>query len=459
MPPLPLFSSPQRDLKHLPERPFLEGRLLYLGNILSRKTFSISYTTKVTTPSYSTGRLINEFFLSTGDILAIITALEFEGNLLQVSTPKSALDSASASTDNIAKMPVTSAPIPTNNTSEDPVACSPINLPHSKGSITMSPSADDKCNPKRMKETLEQLRYPAEYTYSPPTWDKGKVEHATMMRMAEREKEDGRSLLVNYGNMEDGIRVRCQPNPSPLAMDDEHRKTTWIYVVSPEASHITKRITLDQLPEWEAKGWKEFHVRRDHIAEGTDFDKRKISLIQDVYTTDKPAMDTLWIFPTGVCLSEISDDVIWDSNKLIHPNGVKAITSTSDVFIGPLEEGSSATATSQGHHVKHPRPRQVGAGWGDYDHYHEWQLGGRKVMSHMVPEKSWPTSIPDTVRFEITSGKPRPGDVFSTENEIFDEPLGDAFPRSSPIGLRERLLKSEETKANRNNKKPSRHRR
>ncbi|KAG8350211.1 hypothetical protein FVEN_g13068 [Fusarium venenatum] len=74
---MPPLRSPQRDLKHLSERPFLEGRLLYLGNIpynATSKTFSISSTKKVTAPSHFAGRQITKFFLSTGDILAIVSS-------------------------------------------------------------------------------------------------------------------------------------------------------------------------------------------------------------------------------------------------------------------------------------------------------------------------------------------------------------------------------------------------
>ncbi|KAL6922285.1 hypothetical protein FSST1_006311 [Fusarium sambucinum] len=180
--------------------------------------------------------------------------------------------------------------------------------------------------------------------------------------------------------------------------------------------------------------------------------KRKISLIHDVQKTDNPVEDTLWLFPNEICISEKCDDVIWNRNKLLYPGGVKAVVPTSDVFIGPLEEGSHATTTSQGHHVKHPRPAGVGPGWGDYDHYQGWQLRGRKVMSHMVPDKRWPTSIPANVEFEITTdGEPKPGDIINTANELFDELHYETFT-TKPIGLRERLEKVERAKADRDKK-------
>ncbi|KAF0635875.1 hypothetical protein FPSE5266_09767 [Fusarium pseudograminearum] len=330
--------------------------------------------------------------------------------------------------------------------SSRPVGTAPA--PPSKGGRAVDDSA--KCDPVRMKEALMDLRYPPEYTYS-KDWNKSQVQHATKIRMLEREKEDQTSLIVAYGDDKKDLRVRCQAVPSPLASDDKHRDKTWIYVLSPEADSITKRITLDELPKWKAQGWKEFHVRKSPLVEGTDFETRKISLIHDVYTTDNPVNDTSRFFKTGIAISEKSDNITWTPERLLtSKDGAQAVVATSKEFIGPLDhEHSHLTATSRGHHIKYPRPGKVGPGWGDYDQYQEWQLRGRKVTSDMVPEKIWDNSIPETVAFNIIKdGRAVAGDRVNTVNEKFDEEVfGERV--SNPVGLCERIKKDEERAPNR----------
>ncbi|KAF5228420.1 hypothetical protein FAUST_11089 [Fusarium austroamericanum] len=330
----------------------------------------------------------------------------------------------------------------------DPVA------PVSKATPTASRpvgTVDDsaKCDPVRMKEALMDLRYPPEYMYS-KGWNKSQVEHATMMRMLDREKENQTSLVVAYGDKEKTLRTRCQAVPSPLDIDDKHRDKIWMYVVSPQVSSITKRITLDELPKWEAEGWKEFHVAEDCLVEGTDFETRKIPLIQDVYTTDNPVNDTLRIFKTGVAMSEKSDGITWTTERLLtSQDGVQAIVATSKGFIGPNDhEHRLVSAISRGHHIKYPRPGKVGPGWGDYDHYQEWQAQGRKVTSDMVPEKICDNSTPEVVEFEIITDEGSvPGDRVNTVNKMFDEGYDENI--SNLMGLWERLKKDEGRNVNR----------
>ncbi|PTD03050.1 hypothetical protein FCULG_00009214 [Fusarium culmorum] len=280
------------------------------------------------------------------------------------------------------------------STASRPVGTAPAPPPRDCGTVDDSA----KCDPVRMKEALMDLRYPPAYTYS-KGWNKSQVEHATMMRMLDWGKEDQISLVVAYGNDEKTLQVRCQAVPSPLDIDAKHRDKIWIYVVSPQASSITKRITLDELPKWKAQGWKEFHVAEDSSVEGTDFETRKIPLIQDVYTTGNPVNDTLRNFKTRVAISERSDGISWTTEHLLtSQDGAQAVVATSKEFIGPLDhEHSLVCATSRGHHIKYPRPGKVGPGWGDYDHYQEWQAQGRKVTSDMVPEKIWDNSMPEVV--------------------------------------------------------------
>ncbi|CEI67431.1 unnamed protein product [Fusarium venenatum] len=132
---MPPLRSPQRDLKHLSERPFLEGRLFAITlcwpsdhQILPKHWRHLSYCVVEFPTKEMTQEATNR-----------IPALEFEGSLLQVSVPKAASDPAQTTNDTTER-PVTCAPTPTDSTAGKPVVSAPMNLPHGKGSITMSSS-------------------------------------------------------------------------------------------------------------------------------------------------------------------------------------------------------------------------------------------------------------------------------------------------------------------------------
>lgn len=51
-------------------------------------------------------------------------------------------------------------------------------------------------------------------------------------------------------------------------------------------------------------------------------------------------------------------------------------------------------ATSRGHIIMHSRPARVGAGWGQFDDFMEWQSHGRHLDQSMVEELNWGSERP-----------------------------------------------------------------
>lgn len=97
------------------------------------------------------------------------------------------------------------------------------------------------------------------------------------------------------------------------------------------------------------------------------------------------------MFATGIALSRQCDGLEWQPGQLLGDDPeARAPISHSSTFLSPAQVATNLpSATSRGHLPKFPRPAQVGAGWGDFDIFHEWQLHGREVKRTLVKEKEW----------------------------------------------------------------------
>lgn len=182
-----------------------------------------------------------------------------------------------------------------------------------------------------------------------------------------------------------------QRNPSPASQNTADWNKNWIQVVkgNPGKQEL-KNIELDRLPEFEAAGWQRWlHAGRPMKKEGSDADPRKILKIEDVWTTDAPYKDTARIFAAGIEMSCRQDGLSWKPGQLLGLDPLaKALLSYSPTFIPPSESSSNLqSATSRSHIPKFPRPAGIGAGWGDFDLFRQWQIHGRQVRAEMVENK------------------------------------------------------------------------
>lgn len=123
--------------------------------------------------------------------------------------------------------------------------------------------------------------------------------------------------------------------------------------------------------------------------------------IEDVWEYDNPTLDTPDLFALGIELSRQSDGIEWKPHRLIGPDPrARALVSTSKTFVPDSQLPSGLpSSTSRGHQPNIPRPAYVGAGWGDHDKFHEWQIHGRALTENMVEDKVWQHEDPPTLRF------------------------------------------------------------
>ncbi|KAJ3523858.1 hypothetical protein NM208_g12292 [Fusarium decemcellulare] len=130
-------------------------------------------------------------------------------------------------------------------------------------------------------------------------------------------------------------------------------------------------------------------------------DTRDIPTLEDTIDKEQPWNDTMTLFADAIAISEQCDKIIWKPDTQLGKDDAraKAPTSTSPVFSPPgTLDPNLPSLTSRGHQPKYQRPERVGAGWGGYDLFHEWQLSGRHPPKEQVKEKEkdWIKTFGDT---------------------------------------------------------------
>ncbi|KAF5566435.1 hypothetical protein FNAPI_1138 [Fusarium napiforme] len=295
---------------------------------------------------------------------------------------------------------------------------------------------DAATSAERIRNTLQRLEYPDEYSCS-DCWLKIDVENAVMGRIIERENDSGSLSSVVMGNSN---RIRSQPVPSPDQPQNSNFSSAWIYVTTFESDERKiKRIRLSELPSYERNGWHEWFKGKVQTEEGTDRDKRQISMIDDVNNTDDPKEDTLKMFKAAIDISRRADAIYWKPGHILGSANREALISTSKAFVPPnMSDIDMPSATSRGHHHRYMRLAKLGAGWGDYDYFREWQLHGRRVDVDMVEERMWCPRIEDKVHFRVfEEGQDTPGKGDTIDSGSF--PSTPDEPTNLPVPLRVRL--------------------
>ena len=94
-------------------------------------------------------------------------------------------------------------------------------------------------------------------------------------------------------------------------------------------------------------------------------------------------------------------------------------------FLSPPPESSNnfQSATSRGHMPKFPRPAGIGAGWGDFDLFLQWQIHGRQVKGEMVENKEWSKLPEKTFQYVPARDSPAgtPGMTFTIDDAVLEE--------------------------------------
>ncbi|VUC26176.1 unnamed protein product [Clonostachys rosea] len=190
------------------------------------------------------------------------------------------------------------------------------------------------------------------------------------------------------------------PSPSHKAID---AKKKIVYLQKKEEGNALsqKKIDLASLNEYKADGWALWQHPSRPTKIPTDRDVRNIPMLKESNSLPMPLFRTALLFPKGIQISTMCDGLNWHAGQLLGTNpSAKAPISTALEFMPPSESGENlASATSRGHVHTYERPKFVGAGWGDYDLYFEWQLHGRVVDRNTVAQKIWKGTDGDFVTF------------------------------------------------------------
>lgn len=165
----------------------------------------------------------------------------------------------------------------------------------------------------------------------------------------------------------------------------------------------------------------------------------------DVITFDKPVADSARYLEVG---NELACRVMtkgnWKPGDLIGENGSDPATKNKTASYAAPDQWDKITdlrsATSTGHIPAHPRPDNVGLGWGGYDKYTHWQACGRQITKDMVKKENWSTD-----RLRPTKMTSNLGRTIVVPSMLEDE--ADLPPRpNSPVTLYDLLHQTKSQK-------------
>ncbi|KAH6969316.1 hypothetical protein DER45DRAFT_621956 [Fusarium avenaceum] len=137
-----------------------------------------------------------------------------------------------------------------------------------------------------------------------------------------------------------------------------------------------------------------------------DKDNRIVEKINDTFTASAAYKDTAKIFPREIEMSRAGDKMAWVPGQMLGQadQQTKAPISVSKEFIHPGDHIDTRSSTSRVHQIIHERPPGVGAGWGEYDQFYEWQANGRTIDKDMVKPGNWENMKTDPLVFTDEDG-------------------------------------------------------
>ncbi|CAG9977977.1 unnamed protein product [Clonostachys byssicola] len=244
--------------------------------------------------------------------------------------------------------------------------------------------------------TGEQL-YPVNPGKYPESWKpkdkKDKAWKQTYFDHMDRIKQDYKEKGVLQAPLiQDlhGLLPVQEPSPSSKDIDDKKKV---IYVKKNEKDNTVSfsRIDLTSLNTYKAAGWELWQPTPRPAENFTDKETRLIPGLKESHPVSESLKETAVLFSKGIQISAVCDGLDWHPGQLLGPDSsAEAPISKTPTFMLPSESGNNlASATSRGHIHTHDRPKLVGAGWGDYDLFFEWQLHGRVLDVNDLEEKTW----------------------------------------------------------------------
>jgi hypothetical protein len=155
-----------------------------------------------------------------------------------------------------------------------------------------------------------------------------------------------------------------------------------------------KTVPLAQVTAFEQQGWEVWNHPESPINPITSGDPRKVERTEDVFETDRPYMDSnRFLEEDNEMLLGDEPSTKWRPGQLLGANGssreARASSLSFSSFVPAAQMTDLRSATSGGHALKFLRPPRVGAGWGDYDTFDNWQSYGRQLKPEMVERNGW----------------------------------------------------------------------
>lgn len=186
---------------------------------------------------------------------------------------------------------------------------------------------------------------------------------------------------------------------------DEKKKVVYVEKKEEDKVKSFARIDLDSLKTYNAAGWNVWQPPRRPTEIFTDKETRLIPELKESHPVSESLKETAVLFPKGIQISTVCDGLDWHPGQLLGTNSsAEAPISKTPTFMLPSESGKNlASATSRGHIHTYDRPKLVGAGWGDYDLFFEWQLHGRVLDIKELEAKTWNYRDEESIKFVTAS--------------------------------------------------------
>ncbi|KAF4450963.1 hypothetical protein FALBO_16410 [Fusarium albosuccineum] len=292
-----------------------------------------------------------------------------------------ALDLAESVTGSLNQLSVTPDAVTTSARAEISSPAASVHDAVAPSARADSSSAAPDLAVSELRNTLNYSEEPDEYVWGRPNLDKPTVTQRdvqvavrvalTELRDEMRESDTHLNSFIAYErNGEPCVRSQMAREPTSEAI----LKSTWIWVTTTE----------DDKPE----EWHPYTETRD---EGLDRDSRKLPKVEEVFCARNPFEDTIRIFPDAIGVSRIQDELAYEEGQVLGADqAARAVSNTITAFSLPgLPDQSFLSAMSRGFLAKYPRPPGVGASWGDWDTFREWQLHGRHLEKAWVQPGDW----------------------------------------------------------------------
>ncbi|KAI1123207.1 hypothetical protein F5Y10DRAFT_286388 [Nemania abortiva] len=232
--------------------------------------------------------------------------------------------------------------------------------------------------------------------------------------------------------------------PRPLPADDDFAQKEYVQMLAPglDEKGECQLVPLAEVKEYEDKGWTLWKCPEPPLNEyGRDF--RRVHFPTDTIKYDRPHEDfeRYWASEMEIVKKQIAPPNWKPGMPFNRVYDKEDNISTAKEFRPPSEWKQVVSGSSGGHYPIIRRPAGVGAGWGDYDKFTQWQMYGRRVTPDMVEDKKWNKKMTEIVLVDSE-------DPTKKTTIPIDESLNYLLPTKEPLTLFERLHKEQNIKGN-----------